>query len=61
MFEKLWLQLVTKRPKLAEPESKVEITSENLKILLRQFYDKGIDQGLAGKSLFERTFGPGNY
>lgn len=40
-FNDLWSSLERKRPLLADDSAKVEITSLNLKILLRQAYEKG--------------------
>lgn len=40
-FTEFWQQLLTKRPKLAEPDATIEITADNLKRLLHQTYDQG--------------------
>lgn len=58
-FEKLWLELLEKKPLLADPESKIETTSANLKSLLEQFYGQGRSAGVQSKttSLFEEIFG----
>lgn len=38
-FHDIWNQLLKKSSSLADPQSKVEFTSENLKALLRQVYE----------------------
>lgn len=40
-FGKVWQQLVTKRPELEKPETKVEFTAGNLRRLLEQVYEQG--------------------
>jgi len=45
MFKSLWEQLTKKDNRLANPETKIEITADNLKRLVKQFYDKGYDNG----------------
>lgn len=44
-FEDIWLQLVRKEPALADPTSKLEFTSDNLRKLLRQVYEQGHKMG----------------
>ena len=40
-FDEVWKALVTKRPALAEDDTKVEFQVKNLKKLLQQMYDQG--------------------
>jgi hypothetical protein len=42
-FDQAWHDLVQKKPLLNDSGAKVEITPFNLKKLLRQFYDKGLE------------------
>ncbi len=56
-FEELWLKHVEKKPLLADPNSTVEIKTEQFKRLLRQFYEKGVEQGKSEPSLFDNIFG----
>lgn len=44
-FHDIWNQLLKKSSSLADPQSKVEFTSENLKALLRQVYEQGEKAG----------------
>jgi hypothetical protein len=44
-FQNIWQQLCRKRPKLNDPQSVAEFTSDNLKSLLEQVYDQGFKQG----------------
>lgn len=41
MFEKLWESLAAKDIRLHNDDTKIEISSVNLRRLLRQFYEKG--------------------
>ena len=40
-FDDIWAQLVRKKSDLSVNDAVVELTSKNLKLLLRQVYDKG--------------------
>jgi hypothetical protein len=60
----LWLDLVRKRPALANEAVTVEITAANLRKLTAQFYRAGHRDGVAAQevkesfqSLFDRIFG----
>jgi hypothetical protein len=44
-FQNIWQQLCRKRPKLNDPQSVAEFTSDNLKSLLEQVYNQGFKHG----------------
>lgn len=46
-FEEVWAQLLKKRPELGDSGSKVEITAENFRALLRQVWGQGERAGRA--------------
>jgi hypothetical protein len=41
LFDEIWESLCKKKPELKDPNTKLEFTSENLKKLLLQVYEKG--------------------
>ena len=51
-FDGLWQRLVAKRPLLADAAAKVEISVDNFKALLQQFFEQGKqgDQDPLGRS-----------
>lgn len=56
-FEDSWQMLVDKKPLLADDLAVVEIKACNLRLLLRQFYERGLDAGQRTTSLFDQVFG----
>ena len=49
-FNRIWEQLVDKKPALSDPTTKVEFTSESLKRLLLQVYNQGMKTSSPPKS-----------
>jgi hypothetical protein len=56
-FEDYWNGLVAKRPELANPETKTEFLSKNLRKLCEQFYNAGSKNESSKKSVFDSIFG----
>ncbi len=44
-LHEIWMQLVAKEPRLSDPQTKVEFTSENLRKILAAVYIKGLQWG----------------
>lgn len=44
-FSEIWNRLTTKNPKLNNPGSTIELTSDNLQKLLKQVYEQGFASG----------------
>lgn len=64
-FDQIWNQLLKKSSDLADPQAKVEFSSENLKALLRQVYEQAEKTGAekskqdSSPNMFDRMFGGG--
>jgi hypothetical protein len=56
-FAEFWDKLVTKKPKLAEPDSEVTIKAGEFRKLLEAAWQSGWRTGRNGKSVFEQVFG----
>jgi len=56
-FAEFWDKLVTKKPKLAEPEAEVTIKAGEFRKLLESAWQSGWRTGFDSKSVFEKLFG----
>ena len=55
-LDQIWKQLVKKKPKLQDPNATVEITSDNLRLLLKQVYEQGERRATNTNNFMEDVF-----